>query len=219
MANRKSAPEKPKKRYVLQFSWTSLLFSGIGGIVILAWVFALGIIAGRGSLDTSLEGLFGFKGKAVNDEHGSSANQEPPIKEEELTFYNQLIDTQPKSKPKPPLTDMKPKSKPKPQPQAPPSADLRIAKRINQLQEEQHEARGYRVQVAALKDRETTEKTVARLLKAGYPAYYRKAIVNGEIYYRIRCGPFRGANQAKGLAIRLREKEGFKPFILHPDSE
>jgi hypothetical protein len=206
MANRKSAPERPKKRYAIHLSLSSLVVSGIGGIFILAWVFALGIMVGRGLLPNKMEDMLGFKGKAVNDEHGSTLIHEPPIKEEELTFYNRLIDTKTKSKTNPP-------------PQAPPKDDQRIAKRIKQLQEKRHNAGGYRVQVAALKDREKTEKTVARLIKAGYPAYYRKAVINGETYYRIRCGPLSGAHEAKGLAARLREKEGFEPFILHPDSD
>jgi len=205
MTNKKSAPEKPRKRYVLQFSLTSVLLSSAGGIFILAWVFALGIMVGRGSLHNKVEGFFGFKRKTVNTEHRNKIDHAPPIKEEELTFYNQLIDTKPK-----------PKTRPTPPPQPPAEDQLRVERRIKELREKRQKAGRYRVQVAALKDRQKSERMVAKLIKAGYPAYYRTAIINGETYYRIRCGPVSGAHEAKVLASRLKEKEGFKPFILHP---
>jgi len=206
MANRKFSSEKPKKRYALQFSPTSLLFSGIGCIFILVWVFALGIMVGRGFLPDSMEGLWGFKGKTANDKPGSKAKHVPPIKEEELTFYNQLIDT-------------KSKARSEPLPNAPRKNQLKAPKRPKTTQEEADTADSYRVQVAALKDKAKTEEMVKRLIKAGYPAYYYQTLINGEIYYRVRCGRFANADQAKSLAARLSEKEGFKPFIVYPNSE
>jgi len=185
---------------------TSLLFSGIGFIFILAWVFALGIMVGRGFLPDSMEGFWGFKRKAVNDEQGNKANHVPLIKEEELTFYNQLIDKKSKARSEPP-------------PQAPLKDQVRPAERIKIAQEEKEKPGTYRVQVAALKDRGKTEEMVEKLIKFGYPAYYYKTLINGEVYYRVRCGPFTTADQAKSLAARLIEKEGFKPFIVYPNSE
>jgi len=211
MTNKKSAPEKPKKKYVLHFSLASLLASSIAGIFILAWVFALGIMVGRGSLHNKMEGFLGFKSKTVNTEHRKKIDHAPPIKEEELTFYNQLIDTKPTPKTRP-----KPKTRPTPPPQPPAEDQLRVERRIKELREKRHKAGRYRVQVAALKDRQKTEKMVAALIKAGYPAYYRTAIINGQTYYRIRCGPVSDAHEAKALVSRLKEEEGFKPFILRP---
>lgn len=206
MANKKSSPEKPKKRYVLQFSLTSLVFSGIGFIFILAWVFALGIMVGRGFLPDTMERLWGFKGKTANDEQSNKAKHMPLIKEEELTFYNQLTDT-------------KPKAHSEPLPQAPRKDQERPPKRMKIAQEDQERAGTYRVQVASLKDRAKTEEMVERLIKAGYPAYYYQTLINGEAYYRVRCGHFSSVEQAKNLAARLSEKEGFKPFIVYPNSE
>jgi hypothetical protein len=206
MANKKSSPEKPKKRYVFQFSLTSLLFSGMGLIFILAWVFALGIMVGRGFLPDSMGGFWDFKRKAVNDEQGNKANHAPLIKEEELTFYNQLIDKKSKARSEPP-------------PQAHPGDQVRTTARMKIAQEKMEKAGSYRVQVAALKDKGKTEEMVERLIKAGYPAYYYKTLINTEVYYRVRCGPFTTVDQAKSLAARLIEKEGFKPFIVYPDRE
>jgi len=206
MANKKSVPEKPKKRYALQFSLTSLLFSGMGCIFILAWVFALGIMVGRGFLPERMEGFWGSKGKAASNKQGNKADHAPRIKEEELTFYNELIDTKSKPRSEPP-------------PQAPRKELLNPPKKMKTAQEAQDKAGTYSVQVASLKNRGGTEQMVERLIKAGYPAYYSKTLIKGEVYYRVRCGPFPNADQAKSLAARLSEKEGFKPFIVYPHSE
>jgi hypothetical protein len=206
MANKKSSQEKPKKRYVLEFSLTSLLFSGIGFIFILVWVFALGIMVGRGFLPRSMERFWFFKSKAVSEEKGNKAKHVPLIKEEELTFYNQLTDK--KSKPR--------SESPR---QAPTRDKVRSKKWVKIAQEGTDKPGNYRVQVAALKDKGKTEEMVERLIKSGYPAYYYKTLIKGTVYYRIRCGPYATVEQAKSLVARLIEKEGFKPFIVYPDSE
>ncbi len=206
MANKKSVPEKPKKGYVLQFSLTSLLFSGTGCMFILIWVFALGIMVGRGFLPDRMEGFWGFKGKAASNKQGNKADHAPPIKEEELTFYNQLIDTKSKPRSQPP-------------PQAPRKEPSNPPKKMETAQEAQDKDGNYSVQVASLNDRGRTEQMVERLIKAGYPAYSYKTLINGKVYYRVRCGPFPNAEQAKNLAARLSEKEGFKPFIVYPHSD
>jgi cell division protein FtsN len=206
MANKKSVPEKPKRGYVLQFSLPSLLFSVIGCIFILVWVFALGIMVGRGFLPERMEGLWGSKGQAVNDKRGTKANHVPLIKEEELSFYNRLTDTKSLTRSEPPA-------------QAPREERPEPSKKMNMAQEFPDKLGGYHVQVAALKDREKTEQMVEGLIKAGYPAYYSKTLIKGEVYYRVRCGPLSNADQAKSLAARLSEKEGFKPFIVYSRSE
>jgi cell division septation protein DedD len=206
MANKKSVPEKPKKGYILQFSLPSLLFSVIGCIFILVWVFALGIMVGRGFLPEMMDGLWGSKKKAFNYEQGTKANHVPLIKDEELSFYNQLTDTTSAARSEPPT-------------QAPRQELPEPSKKTKMAQEVPDKRNGYRVQVAALKDREKTEQMVERLIKAGYPAYYSKTLIKGEVYYRVRCGPVSNADQAKSLAARLSEKEGFKPFIVYSQSE
>jgi cell division septation protein DedD len=205
MANKQSVPEKPKKRHLLQFSLTSLLISGMGCIFILAWVFALGIMVGRGLLPDKMEGFWGSKEKAASDKQGNEADHEPRIKEEELTFYNRLTDTEGPAKREP-------------SPQAPREEQLKPPKKTTP-QEAQGKDGGYNVQVAALNDRGRTEQLVERLSKAGYPAYYYKTLINGKVYYRVRCGPFPNADQARKLAARLSEKERFKPFIVYPHSK
>ena len=125
-----------------------------------------------------------------------------PIKEEELTFYSQLVDKKDRVKKKafskPLLRDQERESK---------------KTRVAQIRED---IRNHSVQVAALKDKTKTEKMVAKLTRLGYPAYYYQTLINGKIYYRIRCGPFPTIEEAKKCAKRLVDKEGLKPFIVYP---
>ena len=72
----------------------------------------------------------------------------------------------------------------------------------------------YSVQVAALKDMDKTEKMVESLTGLGYQAYYYKTVINGEIFYRVRCGPYPNIEEAKKHAERLVIK-GFKPILVH----
>ena len=55
----------------------------MGCIVILVWVFALGIMVGRGFLPRSMEGFWSFKNKAVSDEQGNKAKHVPLRKEDD----------------------------------------------------------------------------------------------------------------------------------------
>jgi hypothetical protein len=203
MANRKPSPEKEKKRYWFRFSLTSLILSCIGFLFILGWVFALGIMVGRGFLSgTALDRLSVFKHRAVKDEERIKDEHVPLIREEELTFYKELIDKKERAK-----KEVLPQGPP--QDQGGPAPGIKIPQKTE-------EAGTYSVQVAALKDREKTEKLVDRLLRSGYSAYYYQVLINGEAYYRVRCGPFATVDQAKGFEKRLVEEEGFKPYIVYP---
>ena len=141
----------------------------MGCIVILIWVFALGIAVGRGLLPRSMDGFWFFKDKAVSDDQGDNATHVPLIKEEELTFYNQLTDKTSKVRREPP-------------PQAPPRDQVRTQKRPKIPHVQTDKPGKYRVQVAALKDKGKTEEMVERLIKSGYPAYYYRTLIKGTVY-------------------------------------
>jgi len=205
MVNRKPPPEKERKRHTFQFSFRSLSLLSIGAFFVLGWVFFLGILVGRGLLPDSIENFSFIKKKIVKDETEKKNEHVRPIKIDELSFYNHLIDKKEKAKKKaPPAT-------------VPKNQVKKIEKtKLGQLKQE---IRGYSVQVAALKDKAKTKKMVERLTRLGYQAYYYQILINGEMYYRIRCGPFSNIEKAKQYAKRLANKEGFKPFIVYPNNE
>lgn len=203
--NRKPTPEKERKRHIFQFSFRSLFLLSIGVFFVLGWVFFLGILVGRGLLPNSIENFSFIKKKIVKDETEKKNDHVTPIKIDELSFYNHLIDKKEKAKKKaPPATLSKNQVK-------------KIEKtKLGQLKQE---IRGYSIQVAALKDKAKTKKMVERLTRLGYQAYYYQILINGEMFYRVRCGPFSNIEKAKKNAKRLTDKEGFKPFIVYPNNK
>ena len=202
MVNRKSSPKKERKKYTFQFTFSSLLLSSISLLFILAWVFSLGIMVGRGFLPGAIDTFSSIKERIMKDKEKKAIDHPRPIKEEELTFYNQLVDKKDRVK-------KKAFSKPLLRNQERASKKTRVA----QIRED---IRNHSVQVAALKDKTKTEKMVEKLTRLGYPAYYYQTLINGEMYYRIRCGPFPTEGEARKCAKRLADKEDFKPFIVYP---
>lgn len=205
MVNRKSSPKKERKRYTFQFTFSSLLLSSISLLFILAWVFSLGIMVGRGFLPGAIDTFSSIKERIMKDKEKKAIDHPRPIKEEELTFYNQLVDKKDRVK-------KKALSKPLLRDQERASKKTRVA----QIRED---IRNHSVQVAALKDKMKTEKMVEKLTRLGYPAYYYQTLINGKKYYRIRCGPFPTEGEARKCAKRLADKEDFKPFIVYPTNK
>ena len=202
MVNKKSTQKKEKKRHTFQFSFKSFFILSIGGFFVLGWVFFLGILVGRGLLPNSMEDFSFIKKKIVKDETKKKDDTISPIKIDELSFYNHLVDKKEKAKKK----------------ALPPALPKNHAKKVEkkQVKEVKQEIHSYSIQVAALKEEEKSKKVVERLKTLGYQAYYYKIVVNGEKYYRIRCGPFSDITNAKQYAKKLASKEGFKPFIVYP---
>jgi cell division protein FtsN len=205
MPNRRSSSKKKKRRYTFEFTFSSLLLSSISLLFILAWVFSLGIMVGRGFLPTSIGVLSSIKERVTKDKEKKEIDYPRPIKEEELTFYNQLVDKKDEAK----KNKKKMLATPLVADQDRPSKKTKIA----QIKED---IRYHSVQVAALQDKMKTEKMVERLARLGYPAYYYETLINGKKYYRVRCGPFRSVGVARKCSKRLGDKEGFKPFIVYP---
>jgi len=202
MANKKPSPKKKGKRYNFQFTFTSLILSSIGLLIVLAWVFSLGIMVGRGFFPGNIGTFFSIKEKTVENKEKIKIDHSRPIEEEELTFYNQLVDKKDRAYKK---TRAKP----------PPESEETTSKKT-EIRQIRKDIRNHGVQVAALRDKIKTEKMVERLTGLGYPAYYYQTLINGKIYYRIRCGPFPTIEEAKKCAKRLVDKEGLKPFIVYP---
>lgn len=203
MANRRSSPKKEKKRYTFQFTFSSLLLSSISLLFILAWVFSLGIMVGRGLLPSAVDTFSSIKERIMRDKGKKEIDHPSPIREEELTFYSQLVDKRDRAK-----KNMLARAL---------SKDQERASKTTKVAQKKEDIGNHSVQVAALNDKVKTEKMVERLTRLGYPAYYYQTLINGKMYYRVRCGPFPTVGEAKKCAKRLADKEGFKPFIVYSD--
>jgi cell division protein FtsN len=212
MSNKKNPSDKGKKKYVFQLSFSTLLVSSITFLFILGWVFSLGIMVGRGFFPNTIDILSFIKGKSAKEEDKKKYNHVLPIKEEELSFYNQLIDKKDKARKKIPLSPAAPPPPPK---KVDETKEVKIKEVETKKAKPVNNVEKYSVQVAALKDMDQTEKMVDRLTKLGYQAYYYKTVIKGEVFYRVRCGPYRGMEEAKKHAEKLADIKGFKPILVH----
>lgn len=203
MANKKSSPRKIKKRYTFRPTLSTLLVLCFGVLFLLAWAFTLGVMVGRDLMPLPFSALSSTEETAAKERKETIVDHFEPIKEEDLTFYDQLVHEKERAgkevtaEPPTSVRELKKKERP--------------AKKVG---EESHR---YSVQVAALQDKGKTEEMVERLTGLGYRAYYRQTVINGETFYRVRCGPFNTVEEARHYAKRLTAREGFKPFIVYPD--
>ncbi len=205
MANKRSEPRKIKKRYTFRPTLGTLLLFCFGLIFVLVWVFSLGVMVGRNSLPVLTDALSNSQSGAAVAKEEQAGEYLEPIKEEVLTFYEQLVHERDSATRKeiPPPSGKQAETKTSP-------------RRTEQAEEH---SRHYSVQVAAFKDKAKTEQMVERLRSLGYRAYSYQTVINGESFYRVRCGPFYSMPEAKRYAKRLADSEGFKPFVIYPHNE
>lgn len=187
LKKRKTKKGKAKK-YRVTFSRTSLCLWVAGLFFLLAWIFVLGILVGRGFIPEGMHNLAGFKNRVaglrnfVDHDTPSELEQIKELeKEPEFGFYKTLSNTD--------------KSRPEKGTPAPPS-----------------EA-GYTVQLAALENGLQALKMVSQLVEHGYPAYFNAASVNGKLRYRVRCGRFDTRRDAREMAADLAREEKLTGFV------
>ena len=202
MANKKSVP-KIRKRYAFRPTLSTLLLLCFGVLFLLAWAFTLGVMVGRNLLPLPFSALSSTEETAAEERQETTADHFEPIKEEDLTFYDKLVPKEERAK--------------KVVTAEPPATARVIKKKATPLRGTDEESHGYSVQIAALQDKGKTMEMVERLAGLGYRAYYRQAVIDGETFYRVRCGPFNTLEEARDYAKRLTAREGFKPFIVYPD--
>jgi cell division septation protein DedD len=201
MANKKAVP-KIRKRYAFRPTLSTLLLLCFGLLFLLAWAFTLGILVGRNLLPLPFSVLSTTEETAAQERKETKAEHFEPIKEEDLTFYDQLVLKEERAKKV--VT-------------AKPPASAQLLKKKAPLRGAGEKSHGYSVQIAALQDKGKTEEMVEKLAGLGYRAYYLQTVINGETFYRVRCGPFTSVEEARDNAKRLTTRQGFEPFIVYPD--
>ncbi len=217
MAKKRSRPKKRSKKYQIELTPLSIFLWGGCLFFVLAWIFVLGILVGRGYLPGAVTALSGlkdqlgvFQPKVSRERPQQELN--PPKKsdsEPKLEFYHNLSS----------------KKVELPKETAPPkNAEKRVktntnAKRTNSLKqisptsEPTAPVGKYTVQLASLEDKSKAEKFISDLVQRGYPAYVYEAKVKGKTYYRVRCGKFPSRKTAEDFASKLRKEAGMKGFV------
>jgi hypothetical protein len=204
MANRKTTPEKERKKVVFQFSLPALFFWAFGLLVVLSWSFILGVFVGRGAFPDGFEAISKLRGKIQGIRGtGEVASQSMPpaiIKEEDpqFVFFERLAketedgSTRVEQPPAKKATRVDP-------PNQPPGIEPNRS--------------GFTVQLSATDSENGAARMVDRLKKKGYSAYVVKAHVKGKLYYRVRCGKFETEAQAKAYAAEIAKREGIRVMV------
>jgi cell division septation protein DedD len=204
----KKRASQGKKRHIT-LSTTAVFFWSVAFVVVLAWIFVLGIFVGRDLIPENVKDLVTLKTPAETSREKDPGEKSVPLeiinpvpKDSDFEFYDELTSIKEKktSEPKAAAQARQPPPSKEPQPSVPASGSGK-----------------YTVQVASLEDGGKARQLTNRLIKQGYVAYTQKATVRGKTYYRVRCGEFETQDQAGTLRNQLAEKEGLQGFVTSID--
>ncbi len=204
MANRKTTPEKERRKVIFQFSLPALFFWAFGFLVVLSWSFILGVFVGRGDLPDGIKAISKLRGKIQGirgtDEAGSQglpisiAKEEPP----QFAFFERLEKKTEEAsmRAEQPVAKKAPKVEPVPPPAAP---------ETNRY--------GFTVQLSAGTSEVGAARLMERLKKKGYPAYVVQTHTRGKLLYRVRSGKFETEAKAKAHAAEIAKREGIQAIV------
>lgn len=186
-----------RKRYQISMSLGTTILLGVALFFLLAWIFVLGVLVGRGFLPEGVQNLAelkrqlaGLQGLSRNERSAELEKLKELEKVPEFQFHKTLGREGGPSPEKP-----RPRVQPKTgaSPSRPP--------------------RGYTVQLASLENGLQALKMVSRLVDRGYPAYFYAYTANGKAHFRVRCGPFKTEAEAREMASRLARLEKLSGFV------
>jgi len=229
MAKAKPKSKKGKKKHTIEFTPLSVVIWGVVSIFILAWIFGLGILVGKGFLPTEGSTIWGLKDKLSKlpiitglsepEEQKELKKTEPDPK---LAFYEKLSSKKDAVKKKA-IINKKPETVPKKNTNqkdvqtvsktSPDKLDLEKKRASNEEGKSSSHSVQYTVQLASLGKKESADTMINQLVNKGHPAYYYMVKVNEKIYYRIRCGKFNTMEEATDYADRLEMEEGIRGFV------
>ncbi len=208
MGEKEPKAGKRGKRYQFELSRTSIFFWSAGLFILLAWIFTLGVLAGRGLLPGGVKTLAELKIQIAKLQQIITKKDRSELgrirelqKDPKFAFFDELS-----VKKSEPVKGQNLSSK-----KETPSG------RGREKAEASKSPMKYVVQVASLETEAKATKMVNRLTGQGYPAYFYKVFIKGHEYYRIRCGTFKTKEEALNTKKRLAEKEKLTGFVKQVD--
>ena len=204
-----SSPKKDRKDH-FEFSRTSVLFWCLGMFFLLAWIFVLGILVGRGVFPEGVDALTELKSQIVRLQ-GMLTREEPPALERikksdrdpKFAFYDEL--------------GAKKEGVLKKQNQlgsTTPAARKKKGKKQNKQIKAPMTGGSYALQLASLESEAKAIRMIARLTNQGFPVYSYKVRVKGKIFYRVRCGTFKTRKEANYYRALLAKEEKINGFVI-----
>ncbi|MDQ1336330.1 MAG: hypothetical protein QG552_3280 [Thermodesulfobacteriota bacterium] len=200
-------PEEKKngKRYQIELSRTSIFLWSTGLFVLLAWIFALGVFAGRGLLPGGVKTLTELKAQIGKLQQMISKKDRTELeeirklqKDAKFAFFDEL--------------SVKKGAIDKPSGTPAGKAATSAALPKETAKSSSTEVK-YVVQIASLETEAKAKNMVNRLTRKGYPAYFYRVLIKGKEYFRVRCGIFKTEAEAVNINKRLSEKEKLTGFV------
>ncbi len=209
MPPQRSRNPKKGKRYHLELSRTSMFFWSLGMFFLLAWIFVLGILVGRGVFPESVETLTELKSQIVKLQNMLSGKEpsaleqlKGPDKEPKFAFYDEL---EAKGKALPKKDNLRVSISPGPK---------KPVKGTNNEITASKTAGAYALQLASLESETKATRMIERLTNQGYPAYSYKIHIKGKTYYRVRCGTFKTRQEALYYKNLLAREERINGLVI-----
>jgi cell division septation protein DedD len=221
MAKKRSkSKKKGGKKYQIEMTSLSVFLWSFCLFFLLAWIFVLGILVGRGFLPDLKIKISKLEDMINHDRPKRLDSQKKADADLELSFYEKLSNKQIEEK-----KEAAPKKRETPQ-KAPPKKEIvrperekdqRPAGDLKKLPEESPKSSPseleYTIQLASLGDRNKAKALIKDLIDRGYPAYFYEVRVKGKYYYRVRCGKFANRKEAGKYAGKLEREAGIKGFV------
>jgi cell division septation protein DedD len=219
MAKAKKSSRKRGKNHAIELSAKAAFFWGLCLFFLLAWIFVLGIFVGRGFVPNGMQSISQMKAQISKLQgligHRGSSNPETPkrsFEDPKLAFYENLSTKKKavaRSQPSPErkLVQEKPVDR----------GEIRAKKLATRENTPVHTTGSFTVQIASLGVQEKAKALAKTLTTKGYPAYFYAVKVKGTPRYRVRCGSFKTAEEAKGFAQELFKAEKIKGFVLRAE--
>jgi septal ring-binding cell division protein DamX len=193
-------PEEGKtgKRYRIELSLASIFLWSAALFVLLAWIFALGVFAGRGILPGGVKTLAELKAQIAKLQQMISKKDRSELeeirelqKDPKFAFFDELSVKKDE-------TDKR---------SGTPGGKAAISTLTKETAKPSSSTVKYVVQVASLETEAKAKDMVNRLTRKGYPAYFYRVFIKGHEYFRIRCGIFKTEAEAVQINKSLAEKE------------
>jgi cell division septation protein DedD len=204
------------------FLWSLFIF------FLLAWVFFLGVLAGRGMLPEEISELENpFKKLKDTVTQKGEYEYKKPEKDPAFAFYDNLESKKSEVK----KENIPPKEKDPPREitlSRDETTDTAAGQKPLEKDREKPEVPlpaaapqdFFSVQIASVSNPDSAKKVVKELVNQDYDAYYYSATVNGKGIYRIMCGKFSIRSNAVEYLNRLKKDTRYKKgFIVKVNVE
>jgi cell division protein FtsN len=240
MNRRNSSRKDASKKYQIEMtSWSIFLWISCLSLL-LAWVFVLGILVGRGFIPADIKNQLNKLQDMVS--YNKKLNLYPVKKEdydEKLAFYNELLNKKETDKSRGGQeAKAEPQRKESIQKKSP-TTEERVAEIRAEVSAKEGNAQkttegrpelnskerqrtqpsvspakgGYTLQLASLEEKGKAEETMRRLINRGYDAYFYEVRVRGKSWYRVRSGRFATRDEAEEFAGKVFRETKLKGLV------